>query len=370
MKHTTLPLIGLVILGVTGCNKSDHHKAPDSEPLTVSVARPQVESITLSAEYPGYLTANKSVDVVGKVNGEIISKNYESGQPVTKGQVLFTISPSTYRNRLEEAQSALSSARSQLTYAQAHYEAVKKALEADAVSKMEVMQAESNFLQAQAQVKNAQATEEMARRNLSYCTVTAPISGMITADEISTGNFISGENAPVKLATIYDNTSLTANFAIEDQRFLDIINSRDSIKALGLDRIPLTFSEPLPHEYFGSLTYMAPTLTQSTGTMKLECKIDNGYGELRPGMYVKINLPYARLTDAILVNNASVVSDAKGSYVYVVNDSNRVVKTPVIAGEVYRDSLRIISAGLSPDARYVTRAISKVKSGMTVNPKE
>ncbi len=360
------PVVSAVL---TGCTQSGHRQSSTEKTSeTVTVARPRISTVVLYNEYPGYLTANKSVDVVAKVNGEILQKNYESGSTVSKGQVLFTIDPSVYRNRVTEAQSALTTAKSNCDYAREHYEAVQKALASDAVSKMEVIQAQTNYEQAQASIKNAEAALEMAKRNLAYCTVVAPISGMATSDIVSTGNYISGEAEPVKLATIYDNTSMTANFAIEDERYLAILNSQQSRDTLDFEHIPLTFSEPLPHEYTGALTYMAPNMMQSTGTMKMECKINNPYNELRPGMYVKVRLPYAKATDAIIVDNASVATDQQGNYMYVVNDSNRVVYTPVETGELYEDSLRIITGGLKPDDRYVTRALLKVKNGMTVNP--
>lgn len=371
MKLSLLYSISLPVLAatLTGCSQSGHNISQSAQnTATVSVAKPQIRTIVLYNEYPGYLTANKSVDVVAKVNGEILQKNYESGSTVTKGQILFSIDPSVYRNRVTEAQAALTTAKSNCEYAREHYEAVQKALASDAVSKMEVIQAQTNYEQTQASIKNAEAALEMAKRNLAYCTVVAPISGMATTDVISAGNYISGEDQPVKLATIYDNTSMTANFAIEDERYLEILNSQQSRDTLDFKHIPLSFSESLPHEYTGSLTYMAPNMLQSTGTMKMECKIENPYNELRPGMFVKVHLPYAKATNAILVNNASIATDQQGSYMYVVNDSNKVVYTPVKTGELVEDSLRIITSGLQPHDRYVTRALLKVKNGMTVNP--
>ena len=122
---------------------SCHHLSKEAGETaeTVDVALPVVDTITLSTVYPGYLTARSSVDVVAKVNGQILTKNFDGGTNVDKGKVLFTIDPSTYNDQLSQAQAALATAVSTRDYAKAHYEAVKKALESDAVSKMEVVQA-------------------------------------------------------------------------------------------------------------------------------------------------------------------------------------------------------------------------------------
>ena len=350
---------------------SCHHSSKESGDTaeTVDVALPVVDTITLSTVYPGYLTARSSVDVVAKVNGQILTKNFDGGVNVQKGKVLFTIDPSTYNDQLSQAQASLTTAISTRDYAKAHYEAVKKALESEAVSKMEVIQAESAYQQAEASIKNAQASLDNARRLVGYCTVVAPISGMVTDNTMSAGNYVTGQGSPVVLATIYDTSTVSANFAIEDDRLHDIINSLALKDSLDFKTIPVTFDEPLPHSYTGEISYVAPMLNNSTGTLKLKCRIENPYGELRPGMYVKVDLPYDKLPDAVLVKDAALGSDQLGKYLYVVNDSNKVVYTPVTVGPLYHDSMRVVSKGLRPTDRYVTKALLKVREGMTVTPK-
>ena len=94
--------------------------------------------------------------------------------------------------------------------------------------------------------------------------------------------------------------------------------------------------------------------------------IDN---ELKDGMYVTVSLPYGVNPKAVLVKDASIGTDQLGKYVYVVNDSNKVVYTPIKVGEVYQDSLRIVNEGLGPKDRYVTKALLKARDGMSVKPR-
>lgn len=368
MKPTfTIMLIGLAPAILCGCSKDKSTSAAD-EVQSVSVAEPAIQDIVLYNEYPGYLTANTSVDVLAKVDGLITAKLYESGADVKEGQVLFSIDPTVYRNRVEEAQAALATAQSQADYAREHYEAVKKALESDAVSKMEVVQAEADYEQAVASIKTARAQLETAQKNLGYCQVKAPITGTATSDIIGKGNYVTGEASPVKLATIYDNTSMTANFSIEDEGYLELLKARESNDSLDFEHVPVTFSEPLGHEYTAHVTYMAPNMQKTTGTMAVQCGIPNPYDELREGMFVKVKLPYARKQGAVLIEDAAIGSDQLGKYVYVVNDSSKVVYTPVQLGDLYNDSLRIVNAGLKAGDRYVTKALLKVRNGMKVNP--
>ena len=287
---------------------------------------------------------------------------------VNKGDVLFTMDPSTYQDQVRQAQATLSTAIATRDYAAEHYTAVKKALESEAVSKMEVEQAKSAYDQAVASVKSASAALDNARRQLSYCTITAPISGMIADNAQSTGSYISGEGNPVVMTTIYDITSLSVKFAIEDQRYQDIVNAIDSKDSLDFDNVPVTFEDHLPHPYTGAISYIAPSMSNSTGTLAVKCKVQNPYSELRPGMYAKVSIPYSRVNDAILVDDTSIGSDQLGKYLYVVNDSDRVVYTPITVGDLYDDTLRVVLKGLNPSDRYVTKAQLKVRNGMKVTP--
>lgn len=368
MSYKIFALSLLGVASLTACNHSKSDASSDGTAETIEVALPTVSDVTLTASYPGSLSANATVDVVARVDAQILTKNFTGGSMVKKGDVLFTLDPSTYRDQVNQAQASLTTAIATRDYASEHYNAVKKALERDAVSKMEVEQAESAYEQAMASVKSASATLDNARRQLSYCTVTAPISGMITDNTISAGSFVSGQGSPVVLATIYDITSVSVNFAIEDQRYQDIVNARSTNESLNFDSIPVTFEEHLPHPYIGRISYLAPSMSNSTGTMAMKCDIENTFSELRPGMYAKVQLPYGRVDNAILVDDASIASDQLGKYLYVVNDSNRVVYTPITVGDLYQDTLRVVLKGINPTDRYVTKALLKVRNGMTVKP--
>lgn len=363
---TAIAVAGLSLVAVSCRDKS--RPAASAEAEKIDVAVPEVQSIIVYNTYPGTLTANSNVDVKAKVNGTIVSKNYESGGHVSKGQTLFTIDPTLYRNAVTQAEAALATAVSTRDYALEHYQAVKKALESDAVSKMEVAQAESAYKQAEASISNAEAALATARTRLAYCTVTAPIDGDITDNSISVGNYVSGEAEPFTLCTIYDNSTMTVNFAISDDEFVDLQSSMSRNDSLDLKRLPIEFSEPLPHSYTATLDYMAPAMKTTTGTLTLKAKIDNAYKELRAGMYAKVKLPKSRRADAVLVKDASIGTDQLGKYLYVVNDSNRVVQTPVEVGDLYCDTLRVINKGIRPGERYVTKALLKVRDGMTVSP--
>ena len=85
-------------------------------------------------------------------------------------------------------------------------------------------------------------------------------------------------------------------------------------------------------------------------------------------MYVTISLPSQSDPHAIIVKDAALSSDQLGSYLFTVNDSDKVVYTPVRTGDIVLDSMRIITSGITPGTPYVTRALLKVRDGMTIRP--
>ena len=229
MKRYILPLLGALAL-FGSCHS--RHKAPEEAagPRPVEVAEVITDSVILHKTYPGYLSSGSTANVVSLVEGRIIWKEYPGGSIVEKGQVLFKVDPSLYEDAVKRAEASLTSAESELEYAKSRCAAVKKAFEAEAVSKMEVLAAESNVQQAEANVKDCRAALHTAQIQLGYCTIKAPMAGIIDDAKYGAGDYISGSTgAPVLLSTIYDNTKLTAEFEIEDAQYEKMVGRTSGI---------------------------------------------------------------------------------------------------------------------------------------------
>lgn len=364
-KHILLISVTLVFVAM-GCKKEE--KRVENVPI-VDVATPTVDSVVLHRTFPGKLFAADVADVVGRVNGQLLTQNFTAGQYVNKGQVLFTIQSDRYRDLVRQAEAQLTTAQSQYELYSKQFEARSKAYESQAVSKMEVLQAKSNMEQAAASILSAKASLSQARTNLGYCTVTAPISGYISAPSINPGGYVGGEGAAVTLCTIYNNTNLIAAFDVSDSEYESMIGANGGTEGPLYRSVPLTFSEAIAHKYTADLYYQSPSVNSSTGTLQLRGNIINTDNELKDGMYVTVSLPYGINPKAILVKDASIGTDQLGSYLYVVNDSDKVVYTPIKVGEVYRDSLRIVAEGISPTDRYITKALLSARDGMKVKPR-
>lgn len=372
MKATfRLMPIFLVAMALSSVTVACHHSDSDhsGETMKVTVAKPVVDSIVITEVYPGELTPDKALEVVARVDGYITGKFFNDGDFVHKGQTLFAIEDTKYRNAVEQAEAQLTTARATSDYATRQYAAMKKALESQAVSQMDVVKAESAMNEAIASIKSAEAALETARTNLNYCTVKALADGHVAAPNVIVGQYVAGSGAPVVLTTIYDDTTVSAVISIEETKYQQILNNKQAT-SIDFSDIAVSFNDTLPHSYRGKLDYVAPDVNVSTGTITLKVKLNNPYGELKSGMYALVHLPVESLPNAMLVEDAAISTSQAGKYLYTVNDSNRVVYSPIEVGSLYDDSLRVVRSGINSSARYITKALLKVKQGMTVDPVE
>ena len=361
-----IPLL-LAAATLVACNNSDSTTVGTTAP-NISVAQVAQDSITLFASYPGYLEAFDYVDLVARVSGYQVASHYTPGKHVNKGDTMFIIEPTQYQDAVAQAEAALATAKSEFYYAENNYKRMKDVANSNAISEIDLIKSEAAYYQAEAAIKSAEAALQSARTQLNYCYVVAPISGTPTSSAYSNGDYLApGANA--RLATIYQDNKLFAYFSVDDAQYMKLIqNLRMKNTRLSQDAVRLSFSEVMPHEYVGYIDYIAPNIDLATGTLKVRIVVDNPHGELKHGMYTTVHMPYTRSEKAILVNDASIGTDQVGKYLYIVNDSNKVELRHIQLGELYNDSLRVVSSGVEPGERYVTRALQKVHEGMIINP--
>lgn len=364
-----LMYIFLVFSVLTGCKEKKDAGAMKGMPtLAISVAKPIVKDITLTKDYPGYLTTEKTVNLVARVNGTLRSVSYVPGGRVKKGQLLFVIEPTLYNDKVAQAEAELKTAQAQLEYARNNYSRMKEAVKSDAVSQIQVLQSESSVTEGVAAVSNAEAALSTARTNLGYCYVRAPFDGTISKSTVDVGSYVGGSLQPVTLATIYKDDQMYAYFNVADNQWLEMsMNNQQPTKDLP-KKIMVQLGKEGTESYPATLDYLSPNVDLNTGTLMVRANFDNPQGVLKSGLYVSITLPYGEADHAILVKEASIGTDQLGKFLYAVNDSDIVHYRHIEIGQLINDTLRQVLGGLSPQERYVTEALMKVRDGMKIKP--
>ena len=358
-------IFAVALLAITACHKKAQTET-NGAALPIAVDTPFVREVTLTREYPGYLKADATIPIMGRVNGSIIKRNFTEGSRVKKGDLLFVIEPTLYENAVAQAKASLQTATAEQEYALSNYKRMQAAISSNAVSEIEFLQAKSRVESSNAAVSNAKAALKTAQTKLGYCYIEAPSDGSVSLAKQPTGAYIAGEMSPVELCQLYKDDLMYAFFDIPDiQWFRKTLSTSD-----GIDQSNITFTlgEGNIIRRKATIDYLSPNVNTGTGTLQIRAKLPNSDGVLKSGSYISIIMPYDNVKNALLVKDASIGTDQTGKFIYVVNKQNKVEYRRIETGSIIDDTLRLVTGGLEPGERYVTKALLKVRNGMSIVP--
>jgi RND family efflux transporter MFP subunit len=358
----------MAVAALAGCEDKNSFVAPP--PPKVDVAAPVQRPVTRYVEATGNTAPIKNVDLVARVQGFLQSIDYQDGAFVKQGTQLFTIEPETYKLKLDQAQAAEAGAQASVRQAEADYKRQAELVQRQAVSQATLDTSTSTRDNAQANLQQAEANTKLAQVNYGYTNVTAPFDGIVSAHMVSVGELV-GVSSPTQLASIVAMDPIYVNFTVNEQDVLRIRAeaARRGLTAADMKQFPiqvgLQTEAGYPHE--GKLDYVAPTLTQSTGTLAVRGLVPNDKRVLLPGYFVRVRVPFTQEKDALLVPDTALGSDQGGRYLLVVNGDNVVEQRKVQIGPV-DNGLRVIESGLKPDDRVVTAGLLRVIPGQKIDP--
>jgi membrane fusion protein (multidrug efflux system) len=368
-------LLALVAGGqLTGCDWSKPEPAA-APPLPVGVINAERRDVPLSVELVGTTRGAQDVPIRARVEGFLETMNFREGGFVSKGDLLYTIDPQPFQAKLVEAQSKLATARTNLVKAQSDLARIKPLAEIDAVSQQDLDSSVAQEAAARSSVTAAEAAVDLARIELSYTKLRAPIDGMIGLSKAKPGEFVGRDPNPVVLNTLSDINPIRVRFSISEREYLFL--ARTYISGSGLDRkdvqgreekgLVLILADGSEHEHKGRVVASAQAIDPETGTYAVEAAFPNPKGVLLPGQFARVRAPYRTLRQAVVVPRRAV-SEIQGLYrVYVVGSDNKIEVRDVEPGPV-TENMIVIEAGLDGTETVVVEGLQKVRSGMVVAP--
>ena len=372
MPSFTSPCSKIVVASIlllTACGQDNRYVAPP--PPRVTVAVPSQQMVTRYLEATGNTAAVNSADLVARVSGFIQEINYQDGAIVKKATLLFTIEPEPYKVKLDQAKAAEDGARSSLKQAQAAFERQAELVGRQAATQANYDQALATRDASQSSLTQAEVNTRLAALNLEYAQVTAPFDGVVTARQVSVGQFVGSGGSPTLLATIIQLDPIYVNFNVSEQ---DVLRVRADMMRRGLTpddlkKVPVEVglqTEPgYPHA--GTLDYASPSVNPSTGTLAVRAVFQNANRVLLPGYFVRVRVPVGEPQNALLVADSAIGSDQGGRYVLVVDGDNVVEQRKVEIGPRVDDK-RVIDNGLNPQDRVVVAGMLRAIPGQKVDP--
>lgn len=366
-------LIICLVIGVIalGCNRQQA-EAPKIPPPKVAVVAPVRRSVTTYHSFTGQTDAVESAEVRARVRGFLSRVAFQEGTEVERGTVLYEIDPREYQATLARAEADVLRANAVLGLAQAEEQRAATLRRTNAVTEEEFQQRVATRLQAEAAIKQSQAAVDIAKLELSYTSIVAPISGRVGRTLITVGNLV-GYNEPTLLTTIVRLDPIYVFFDSPERQFLEyqtLIREQGAASA-EQRRVPVFVGfetdEGYPHE--GVIDFRENRIDPNTGTVTVRAVLPNPQRTITPGMFARIRVPIGQPRDQILVPQEAIAFDQRGSYVLVVGEGNTVEYRSVTTGQREGD-LIVVSKGLDDGERIVASGTQKARPGGQIVPAE
>lgn len=364
-----LLLTAAAAIFLAGCREQAGFVAPP--PPTVTVALPQRQDITHYAQYSGQTDAVESVEVRARVEGYLQKLHFTDAAQVKQGDLLFTIDPRPYQARLDEARANLATRQAELRLAEATLKRKQSAFQDQAVSEVEVIEAQALRDQARAAIDAARAAIETARLDLSYTQVRAPISGRIGRRLVDVGNLV-GASEKTLLATIVNASPVYVYFNVNERDLLEFekCSKQQPLTAGNGDAsIFLGLATDADFPFQGKVDFTDNRVDPDTGTIQMRGVFDNSAGRLLPGLFARVRLPIRIQQQALVVPEQALGIDQQGYYLLAVNAENIVEYKPVKVGPEV-DGQRVIDGGITDKDRIIINGLQRARPGGQVTPVE
>ena len=380
MKIKTIHLflgIAVAISGLASCGL-DMPKETLSSFETLTVKKTDIEfPIKFSAKMKG----QADVTIMPQVSGQLMKICVQEGQQVNKGQTLFVIDSRNAQHEVEAAQANLQAAQANLqaaiaseSSAKLEYDSNKNLFEKKIVSSYMLdnslntyKQAQAAVQQARAAVSQAQASVNRAKVNLGFCTITAPVTGVIGGIPVRGGDQVT---PMTQLTVLSGNTTMDAEFSvteaiIEAQVSSGIVQSDKERYMANLPDVTFIMKNGTEYPHKGRITSLTGVVDATTGTLACKASFPNPDGHLFSGIQGTVVLPLSR-QDVIVIPQAAVLRLQDKALVYKVKADSTATAVTITYADAGNGKDFIVTSGLNVGDRIVTVGANNLQEGQQV----
>ncbi|MDE6716711.1 MAG: efflux RND transporter periplasmic adaptor subunit [Muribaculaceae bacterium] len=379
-----LPALATAILLPSCKGGSDRQQQQGAMIPELAVLTVGEEDTQLETSFPATLHGENDVEIRPQITGFLTKVHVQEGQHVNKGQVLFTIDQVSLQAAVESAQAAVQSASAQVNVAQANVNTAqtnannnkllldKNIISAPAyqtsVDALNAAKAQLNA--AKAGLGQANAGLVQARKNLSYSSVTAPVSGIVGVIDNKEGSLVS----PSTLLTVLSNNSdIEAYFSLNEKDLLAMTDDGKRTMKEAIAKMPdvtLLLANGERYNRQGKIVSISGVIDPVTGSASAKAVFPNPDGMIRSGATGQVLIPSLR-TDAILIPQTATYEVQDMKFCFVVGDSSKVHSTPITIADQNDGKNYIVTGGLKPGDVIVTEGVGiSVKDQMVIKPKK
>ncbi len=339
--------------------------SPDVKPVKVTVVEKEPTQVwkTFSAR----LEAVNYVKLRPQVSGTIVKVNFEDGQNVDEGDVVFVIDPEPFIAAVARAKSALNSALANHEFAKQQYRRAQNLIKTDAIAKSIYDQRKNAYESTQAEIQSARAELKRVSIDLDRAYVKAPITGRLGQIEITRGNLVDSAQNPPVLTTIVSQDYIYADFEVDEQTYLQYIRSFAKNKEAEKNiPVKLRLSEDTM-VYDGTIYTFDNQLDVTSGTIRARALFENSDNVLLPGMFAQVEMGSAEVQDRVFIDERAIGTDQDRRFVYIVDKDNTVAYRELRLG-ISTQGKREVLSGLNDGDKVIIDGIMFMRAGMKVKP--
>lgn len=347
-----LTLSASACLLAAGCGGPANSATPEKPPDLVLYDHPITRTVTDYEEFPGRTEAVMSVEIRARVAGYLNQVYFQDGQEVEKDAVLFQIDPRPFQADVDRTEAAHKQAVAHAQRLTNEYQRAKVLYDRGlSISREEFDRYAFDRAEAEAAVGTAKADYDLAKLNLEFTRVTAPISGRLGRRMVDPGNLIKADDTA--LTSVVSQDPIYVYFDVHEQAMLKIRRMllEGKIKAKSEREVPVEIglSDETENNHKGMVDFTDNRVDLSTGTLRFRAKMENPKGLFTPGLFVRVKLPIGDPHPALMVREEALVSDQGQKKVYVVQ---RAMKDGEPAFFEDKDGERILGRDGQPIPKY------------------
>jgi len=360
MKTNNLYLLVLAVL-LTACGGKGPQIVMTSYP-TMTISKSNIE---VPLKYSATLKGTADVTITPQISGQLMEVCITEGQQVKKGTVLFRIDSRDAQLELESAEANLLAAQASESSAKLEYESNTNLYNKGIVSKYVLDNAENQYKQAKASVALNKATANRARVNLGYCTITAPVDGVIGSIPVYAGDQVS---PGTYLTLLSGNAKMYAEFSVSEsvleERAHAEVKDNESLLA-GMPDVTFLFKNGAEYPLKGRITSITGTVDRTTGALTCKATFPNPDGGLYSGVQGTVVIPYA-VSDVMVVPQHAIVRLQNKSLAYKVGADSCAYSTIVETVGFSSDRDLVVTKGLEVGDVIVTEGANNLVEGQRV----
>lgn len=364
------------LVAAAGCDQSGQPQgqAPAQALPVVTVSKPVQREIVEWDEYTGRFDSVETVDIRARVSGYLNEVHFKDGQMVKQGDLLFVIDPRPFERTLEQAQAELVQAQTKVDNANLDVVRGKPLVERRIISEKSFDDRESLMRDAQAAVKVAEAKIKTTELDLSFTRITSPLSGRISRNMVSVGNWVSagGTASATLLTSIVSSDPIHIYFDLSENNYIKYKRLTERGIGSGAADVGAPVEIALPDErgfrHKARLDFLDNRLDQGTGTLRARAVIANPAGLFSPGMFARVRVTGTAPYDAVMLPDESIGTDQTNKFVFAVGEDGTVMRRVIKLGPLF-EGLRVVREGVSEEDWIITRGLQRARPGLKVAPK-